>query len=364
VAILCFLVPLIPLILFNLRTGGTVASVFGNLGNSYYGVNNSAYLPNLLVRIQQLRTLLRGDHFWYLGELFANPWAPWLAGGLIAAAAIQAALVWRRQSSAHHNKIGVGEASRGQVYAFLLPLTLLLLVVAQSAFTVSDLFVTHYALVYPLIPLAGGLAVAALVSGLRGWRQRSGAHGMAEDQGGRGAGGLRRGEVSRWLSAAVALVALLAAAWWAAADLWTTVRYHEALSVSGGYSGHSDAVYGLATSLDQGGFSAPLALDWGLAAPVRFLTAGRVNPVEVFGYDRMDAPDAAFAERMSGFLDDWNSLYLAHMPDATVFRGRVDALKALAAGRGLALEEEGRFAERSGHPLYVLYRAVPTTAGE
>jgi hypothetical protein len=162
----------------------------------------------------------------------------------------------------------------------------------------------------------------------------------------------------------IAYAPVAAVAWWAAADLWTTVQYHRVLSSSGGYSAHSDAIYGLAASLDQEGFASPQVLDWGLAAPVRFLTAGRVNPVEVFGYDRMDAPDAGFTDRMSRSLEDPNSLYLAHMPDVTVFRGRVDALKALAAERGLVLEERGRFAERSGHPLFVLYRATPVTESQ
>ncbi len=163
------------------------------------------------------------------------------------------------------------------------------------------------------------------------------------------------------LSIAVALAVSVTVVWWAAGDLWTTARYHRVLSISGGYSAHSDAIYGLAASLDQHGVSTPLALDWGLAAPVRFLTAGRVNPIEVFGYDRMDAPDAGFAERISSALNNQGNLSLAHMPDATVFQGRGAALKDLASGRGLVLEEEGRFAERSGHPLFVLYRAVPAT---
>jgi hypothetical protein len=359
VALVCFLVPLLPLILFNLRTGGTLASILGNLGQSYYGVNNAAYFPNLLFRLQQLGTLLRGDQFWYLGELFANRWAPWLAGGLIAAASVQAVFL-RRRAAHHPNQEGHrGGALDGRPYAFLLPLALLLLGVAQSAFTVSDLFVTHFALIYPLIPLTVGLAVAALVRGQWGTGRRPGAQAStaAEDISG-------SGRVSRFLPALLAAIALLAVAGWAAADLWTTIQYHKVLTVSGGYSAHSDAVYGLAASLDQQGFASPLALDWGLAAPVRFLTAGRVNPVEVFGYDRMDAPDTGFTERVSGFLDDPNSLYLAHMPDVTVFRGRVDALKALAAERGLALEEVGRFAERSGHPLFVLYRAMPATESQ
>jgi hypothetical protein len=355
VALICFLVPLIPLVLFNLRTGGTLASLFGNLGSSYYGVKNSAYLPNLLVRIRQLPTLLRGDHFWYLGELFADPWAPWLAGGLIAAATIQAVRLWRRKAGSAVRHTPAYESSPGRAYAFLLPLALVLLVVAQSAFTVSDLFITHYALIYPLIPLTAGLAAAALLDGLQEEREQSGGDGGSAGQ---------RSWVIRFLPGLVVGATVLAVVWWAAGDLWTTLRYHKVLSVSGGYSAHSDAVYALAESLDNEGASAPLALDWGLQAPVRFLTAGRVSPIEVFGYDRMDAPDVGFAERMSGFLNDRNNLYLAHMPDASVFRGRVDSLKSLAARKGLALEEQGRFAERSGHPLFVLYRAVPISEGD
>jgi Dolichyl-phosphate-mannose-protein mannosyltransferase len=362
-ALVCFVVPLMPLILFNLRTGGTLASVFGNLGKSYYGVNNAAYFPNLLFRLEQMRTLLRGDHLWYLGELFANRWAPWLAGGLIAAASVQAVLLWRHASRSRDQEVRRSGTSGGRPYAFLLPLALLLLVVAQSAFTVSDLFITHYALIYPLIPLTGGLAVAALMQGQRGGSQQTGAQTATRE-----GGVARRGRASRILPAlVVAVIAyapVAAVAWWAAADLWTTVEYHKVLSNSGGYSAHSDAVYGLAASLDREGFTSPLALDWGLAAPVRFLTAGRVNPDEVFGYDRMDAPDAGFTERMSRSLDDPDSLYLAHMPDVTVFRGRVDALKALAATRGLELDEEDRFAERSGHPLFVLYRATPVSGSQ
>ena len=83
VALIFFLIPLLPLIVFNIRTSGTLASVFGNLGQSYYGVNNSAYLPNLLTRLRQLVTLLSGEHLGYLGGPFAKPWAPWLLLGLL-----------------------------------------------------------------------------------------------------------------------------------------------------------------------------------------------------------------------------------------------------------------------------------------
>jgi hypothetical protein len=320
-----FLVPLIPLLLFNLRTGGTFASLLGNLHRSYYGVDNSAYLANLLVRIGQVRVLLRGDHFWYLGELFANPWAPWLALGLIGGATLYVTMRWLVERKRRDHVTGT--ADRDAVVAFL-PVFLLVLIVAQSAFTVSDLFITHYALLLPLIPLAAGLAAGLLLRNSYAFRPL-------------------------WLLTGATLIVV---AWWCGADLWTTVRYHRVLSISGGYAAHSDAIYDLALYLDQREISTPLALDWGVDAPVRFLTVGRVNPIEVFGYAGLDVPDTGFADRVESFLDDPNAVYVAHGPETAVFKGRLEAFQALAAERGLALREEAHFNERNGRTLFVVYR--------
>jgi hypothetical protein len=307
--VFCFLLPLLPLIIFNLQTGGTLASVLDNLGESYYGVNNRAYIPNLTVRLGQLWPLLRGDHFWYLGGIFANPWAPYLAAGTVL--------------------LGIGLGFRTRRWAHLLPVALLLLIVAQSAFTVSDLFITHYALAVPLIPLAAGLVVRA-------------------------AGRLGTGRVRRMLVAVPLLMALL----WAGGDLRTTLRYHQALARTGGHSAHSSAVYDLAAVLEENAAGPVVALDWGIDAPVRFLTVGRVAPQEVFGYEHLDRPDPGFAERVRPFLEDPSTLYVAHTPGDTVFRGRVEALETLAAERGMQLQEVGRVAERSLRPLFLIYRVT------
>ncbi len=319
IALLCFLLPLLPLLIFNLQTGGTLASVLGNLGQSYYGVDNRAYLPNLSVRLGQLWPLLRGDHFWYLGGIFANSWAPYLAVGTVL--------------------LGVGLGFRSRRWAHLLPVALLALMVAQSAFTVSDLFITHYALAVPLIPLTAGLAAGA-------------------------AGRLGVGRARRVLVALTVLIALL----WAGGDLWTTVRYHQALARTGGHSAHSSAIYDLAAYLRENAAGPVVALDWGIDAPVRFLTAGRVAPVEVFGYEQLHEPDADFGERVRPFLEDPATLYVAHTPEDTVFRGRVEMLGALAAERGMQLQEVGRVAERSLRPLFLIYRvtgpASPSVPGE
>jgi hypothetical protein len=315
VAAACFLLPLVPLILFNLRTGGTLTSIFGNLGHSYYGVDNRAYWPNLMTRLGQLRILLLGDQFWYLGEIYANQLAPWLAGALVLAAAIAGAL--RRPHS----------------LVALLPVALLALIVAQSAFTVSDLFITHYALLLPLIPLAGGLAVGTL------WQVGRDLH-------------------IPWARVALPTLAVLALLTWAGNDVSDSLAYHRILTVSGGYGSHSDAIYRLADYLDAQSPSAPLALDWGLDAQLRFLSRGRVNPVEVFGYSPLDQPDPGFAGRIAPFLENPDTLYIAHVPAETVFHGRVEALRAQAAVRGLTVREEARFGLRSGKTLFIVYRVV------
>lgn len=332
----CFLLPLVPLIIFNIRTGGTLTSIFGNLSHSYYGVNNRAYLPNLLVRLDQLRTLLRGDHFWYLGGVFANRWAPWIAAGLVLTAAGWSATSW----------IGRNRSANGPICSSMpfLPLALLGLMVAQSAFTVSDLFITHYAILLPLLPLSAGLMAGLLV---RSPNQPPSVPQLGPPRSAR-----------HFVPLLIGLWGVIAVCAWAGGDIWTTLRYHQALAVTGGHATHSDAIDELAQYLDRSGFTAPLALDWGMDAPVRFLTAGRVHPVEVFGYAGLDTPDSGFAARVEPFIPNVANVYLAHTPEDTVFRGRLAALIALAQKNGFSVREEKRISERSGRPIFMVYRIV------
>jgi len=100
-------------------------------------------------------------------------------------------------------------------------------------------------------------------------------------------------------------------------------------------------------------------LDWGIDAQVRFLTAGRVRPVEVFGYERLDAPDAGFAERVLPFLTADDIVFVGLAPEKAVFRGRVEAMQVLASQHGRLWLQEAWFMERSGEVLFVIYRAIP-----
>ena len=299
-----FFLPLLPLIAFNVQTGGTATALFGNLSRSYYGVNNLDFAANLAVRLPQLRQVLEGSQFWYLGGVAGNPAAFWLALILLLAGLVAA---WRMPAP---------------------PLLLVLLAVAMSLFTVSDLFITHYALLYVVLVGSIACSAGALVQRMRG--QRGG----------------------RLVQGALALAVLL----WLVLDVRATLAYHRALAQSGGLADHSDASYDLAYHLRYGGLGSPIALDWGMEAPVRFLSEGTVTPIEIFGYESPAAPDAGFAQRLALFLPNRDNVYLLRAPGGEVFGGRRAHFLAAALQTGGTPRLEAQFAQRDGTPLYEIWR--------
>lgn len=303
-ALVALVLPLVPVLLFNVQTGGTWAALTGNAGESYYGVDNLAVWQNLPMRLAQLRQTLRGDHFWYLGGLYANSAALWLAMGAIVA--------------------GVWAAPRRMP----LPLCLVGSGVLLSLFTISDLFITHYALLLPFVVAAVALGLAS------------------------GAARLRP-------PVAIGLVAAFLVIW-VTADLRATLRYHQALAQSGGLAGHSDATYHLAYYLRYNGYGAPIALDWGMDAPVRFLSANTVRPIELFGYDSPAVPDDDFVTRLTPFLANPDNLYLLHAPEQTIFAGRREAFLAAVDAAGSVAAQVETFAQRNGDPLFEVWQVVPS----
>ena len=317
-ALAAFVLPLLPLIWFNVQTGGTFASIGGNLGQSYYGVRNSDIAANLVVRAGQVQTLLVGDQFWYLGGVYANRLAPWLA---LLVLMIGLARDWR---------------------LLLLPLVLLGMAVGASVFTVSDLFITHYALLQPLMLAIAGLAMA-------------GGLGLPSPDGGAAPEIASRTKGRPSLAVSQLLIGAVFVAW-VATDLASTVFYHRALAQSGGLADHSDAGYHLAYHLRYNGMGAPLALDWGIDAPVRYLSQGAVTPIEIFGYASPAAPDDGFAARLAPFLENPDNVYLLHSEGATVFAGRRESFLGAATQAGLRPVLERTFAQRDGTPLFELWK--------
>lgn len=294
-----------PLLLYNLQTGGTFKSVTQNAATSYYGVNNADFLANLATRISQFVTLLTSGQMWYLGAVHPNPLLP-----AVFAAALGFSL-WL--------------AVKGQIATPMIPFAVMGAVVIESIVTVSALWPTHFALimVWP--------AVALAATGREFYRCFPG----------------RRAKIILALALAVLI----------ATDGYTTWQDHRALTVSGGLSDHSDAIYDLASWLDQNAAGRPVvAMDWGLAASVTFLTAGRVTPIEVFGYD-WATPDR-FEQIIRPHLLPQQAVFLWRAPDEVIF-DRSGDFKALYGPLGLEETILEAFYEQSGRPLLGATELVP-----
>jgi 4-amino-4-deoxy-L-arabinose transferase-like glycosyltransferase len=292
---LAFLAGVWPLLLYNLQTGGTIINITQNSQSSYYGVNNLAFGPNLLTRMSQFFALLNGSHFWYLGDIISKPLASvvfFRLTGVVIGTAI----------------LGRNTSSPGPAMAFspikiaLFPLLVIGLVIVASIGTVSALWITHFAVIMPWPSLALALGSWFIV---KQWSQRV---------------------------RTVALIIGVALSLLIVTNLSSIGRYHQALSKSGGLSAHSDAVYDLSNWLDNHATGVVVAMDWGLSAPVIYLTHGRVNAVEVFGYQWQ--PDAELTDRLTRFIDQPDTLYLWRTPEEIIF-DRSDEFKALYRPRDM-----------------------------
>lgn len=297
-----FLLPLLPLISYNLQTNGLSEALFGNAAQSYYGVNNLAIGDNFLVRWSQVAQVLHGEQFWYLGGSYQNPIAP------IAAVVIILMGLWY-----DYRRV-------------LPPLLLLALIFGCTLFTISDLFVTHFALIQPLIVAVVAIAFSAQL--ITQWK---------------------------WEEVRPALITIMLILW-IGFDLLTTVRYHNALGRTGGLADHSDATYHLAYHLRYNGMGAPITLDWGMEAPIRYLSEGTVKPIEIFGYESLAEPDAGYAERLGHFLQNPDNVYLLHAPEQTVFAERREAFLSEAERHGRTPVLERVFTQRDSVPLFELWR--------
>jgi hypothetical protein len=194
--------------------------------------------------------------------------------------------------------------SRDEARRALFPFLVVGAVIVASCATVSALWVTHFAILVPWPALAVAAAVGLLVH--------------------------RR-----------------------------DVRYHQALTISGGLGAHSDAVENLARWLvaDERRGAPVVAMDWGITAPSAFLTLGEVTPVEAFGYDWETGAD--FAARLEQFIEDEpTGIYLWRAPDEIIFDRGAD-FRQLYEARGLEEDILEAFYERSGRPVLGATSLVP-----
>jgi hypothetical protein len=304
-----------PLLVYNVQTGGTLLNITQHITTSYYGVNNLNFGRNLMERIQQFFIVLQGSHLWYLGDVFTNFFSLLV---FVVVLFFVGHLTIRKQ-----NYPFSPTQILSPLKVAIFPFTVIGLVILASIGTVSALWITHFAILMPWPALAIVIDCWFI---LMYWTQK-------------------------WLKFIVwGGLALLFVT-----HLASTLRYHAALAISGGLSSHSDAVYDLSDWLNDHAPGRVAAMDWGLAAPVVYLSQGRVNAVEIFGYAWES--DAQLAARLKEAIAHPDTLYLWRAPDEIIF-DRSPQFKALY--RPLNLEEtiEEAFYERSGRPLLGVTRLV------
>jgi 4-amino-4-deoxy-L-arabinose transferase-like glycosyltransferase len=310
-----------PLLIYNVQTGGTISSVGSNLTTSYYGTNNLAFLSNLGERLSQLFSVIVGSQFWYLGDSSTNPLAAALF--ILSGVALQFSFVRYR---------GDSQSSRA-----LAPMLVVLFTVVASCATVSALWITHFAVLVPWLSLAIGAGVVQAVRVLTEAKP-----------------------LGKICSDAMLIGLILLTAGAGVVEAGQSIHYHRSLSISGGLSDHSDAIYELAQWLrqaEQRDKDIPVvAMDWGLAASVSFLTQGSVDPVEAFGYE-WETGDQ-FAERLTGFVGNPSTLYLWRAPDAVVF-DRSQEFRQIYQPLNKQEDIVAAFYDRSGKPVYGVTRLVP-----
>ena len=127
---------------------------------------------------------------------------------------------------------------------------------------------------------------------------------------------------------------------------------------SGGKSSFSASVYELAAYLDRYGFTRPYALDWGMKYNVQLLTAGRVDPQEIYG--QSPTPPPSFYAALDRLLDDPDAVYLAHRDEEglgipSAYHGRVAEFRRLAEERGKKVVDLKVIYESGGAPLFYVY---------
>jgi 4-amino-4-deoxy-L-arabinose transferase-like glycosyltransferase len=316
-----FVIGAFPVLYFNLVSRGSYYLLRSNFGETERGVDNFALLQNIRTQLGEMRIFLDGGYFWFQGGVFTNPLATSVVlvstVGLMALTALPEYRQYQR------------------TLVFLLSYAVAIFIL--SCFSISILAATH---LFILLPLPQMMMAGFVVLGARALARRW----------------IPRGRAAY---APVALAVVLLGGF-IAFDLRTDVRYHRALAETGGLTAFSDAIYPLAEYLDDNGFSAPYAIDWGVRTSVVILTEGRVMPREVF--EQTLEPGAAFDQAIGAALREDDPVFVSQTEDSAAFP-RIERLRELAEANGQDVILDQVFTSRNGVPAYYVFRIYPSEAG-
>ena len=302
------------LLWYNLKTGGTLKILGGNLITTDQGVNNLDFLSNLLAEIKAFLVLIKGSWFGFYGGSFDNSFYPVVF--CVSVVGLACLLFFNDKAKTYKAKA-----------VFLL--SMFALILFQSCFTVSGLGATHLLIMLPLPQLIIALFMETLYQ-------------------------VTTSKMLPSVLMAVVVVALITQ------DLTVDFRYHQALQRSGGLGRFSDAIYELAEYLEDNHITSPVAVDWGFKNNIQILTKGTVNPVEIFQYNQN--PDEEFSREVSKRLGNPNNLYLFHAEEFTSFK-RYGSFEKVVREADQVIRLEKTFYQRDGTPVYYLYRVMTPGQG-
>ena len=308
-AIAGFTVGVSPLLVFHALSRGDALTLAGKMFS-----NGTAGWGNLWGRLDHFGAVLTAkSHFWYLGSSPGNPIWMWAFALAILTILAQA-------------NLGVPHARRGLALLLLLAIAVFL---ASFTPTPAGLFPHHLALFAPVwttVVAIGAVAMLQLVRGASRNRTRQ--------------------NRAVFIPIALGLTAL------AGGDVFTNLHMHRELAKGGGEGPHSAAIYTLADRLQHLQPAHTVALDWGISPQVRYLTAERIAPREVFGYS--PTAGTGFGERLQPFFQQPGTMYVLHTPEETIFQRRTEFAQE-AASRGYELKQIGTVLKRSGMPIFELF---------
>lgn len=328
-SMLGFLFGISPIIIYNLITGFKTFSAVGeSASTTYLGTSNLDVVSNFQTRLLQfVDVIVSGQHLWYLGGAFSNPLA--LVSLIVALVAIVLSQVARR--------------GHGWQRDLFLPF-LALACIAQSCFTISALWYTHFAIVIWLPATIVGVAAGVMehwgVGVIEYWSS----------------GSIREGRIDRLRQSIVSAAVMIFLLVVVTPQAGSTLAYLRSVEKTGGLSFHSSAIEDVSRFLAAR--PEPIvALDWGLSAQVEYLTDGRKRVEEFYGFSHDVPPDFAtmLRERFGR-----NELYLTHAPNEEAFPRRQAFLDAVAAA-GLRAETVNVSVRKDGLPVIEVWKVTRST---
>ncbi len=303
-----FIIGLSPFLLYNYYTKlATFMRIGRNLVVTQYGHRNTAFIPNIMMRFENILSLLHGGVFTELGGSVKNYLPPTiLIISLLALLVVKLMKKGKTTETGRFDGIGIRYS-----------LTVILVTLPLSTFSITGgSNPMHLLTIYPLFYLLVALCLKQAIP------QKS------------------------WVLITIFLLLIVS-------NLISVGRYYKILEWTSGVGMFSDKIYELTAYLKENKGSRNIYyLDWGIKNGVYVISNGEIWGEDFFGYTKTLQKNYYKWDKL---LDrGTNGIIVAHAPAKTAFKGRYGRLKAFlrSQSRDLVLEEE---IYDEGEPLFEIY---------